>query len=105
LAIERARSLKVEEDEDKWEQQLKEQEEAREHHTRDKEGGDSQSSEDEPKDQQILDIPDIEVSSGKERLREGEKIGSEKMEEDKEVSPLVQGSGLELREMCLLNVL
>ncbi|KAL4321619.1 hypothetical protein AHAS_Ahas14G0128600 [Arachis hypogaea] len=105
LATERARSLKAEEDEDKWEQQLKEQKKAREHHSRDEEGEDSQSSKDEPKDQQILDIPDIEISSGKERIREGEKIGGEKIEEEKEASPLAQGSGSELREICLLNVL
>ncbi|RYQ85951.1 hypothetical protein Ahy_B10g105597 [Arachis hypogaea] len=105
LAAERARSLNIGEEEEKWEQHLKEQEEAREYHTTEAEGGNSQSIEDRVKDQGILDIPEIEVSSGKARMEEKEKIGGEEMEETREANPLTQGRGSEDREMCILNLL
>ncbi|RYR45943.1 hypothetical protein Ahy_A07g031712 [Arachis hypogaea] len=76
------------EEEEKWEQHLKEQEEAREYHMREAEGGNSQSIEERAKNQGILHIPEIEVSSEKVRMEEKEKIGSEEMEETREASLL-----------------
>ncbi|KAL4304677.1 hypothetical protein AHAS_Ahas16G0002200 [Arachis hypogaea] len=65
LATKRVKPLNAGKEEEKWEQRFMKHEEAREHHAREDEG--SQSSDNIAKDQRILEVLEIKVSSGKAR--------------------------------------
>ncbi|RYR68792.1 hypothetical protein Ahy_A03g015258 [Arachis hypogaea] len=105
LGTERARLLHSPREEEAWEKQIRENEGARGDQTLEDEGVNSKSSENEPKNQWVKGVEEIEVTSGEIKAKETDGKGGEKMEEQRVAIPLSQENWPEERDIRLLNLL
>ncbi|RYR78949.1 hypothetical protein Ahy_A01g003810 [Arachis hypogaea] len=106
LAVDRARPLyTTKEEEEDWEQHLRENDEARGSQSRGGEEGNSQSSENNYNIQRIKETVGIETQSGESKEQKTEEKGSDNMFDLREVSRLPQERDTEYREASLLILL
>ncbi|QHO18034.1 uncharacterized protein DS421_10g317100 [Arachis hypogaea] len=105
LGTERARPLHSPREEEALEQQIRENEAARGDQTLEDEGVNSKSTENDPKNQWVKEVEEIEVTSGEIKIKETDGRGGEKMEEQRGDIPLPQGRWPEDRDIRLLNIL
>ncbi|RYR10929.1 hypothetical protein Ahy_B05g079412 [Arachis hypogaea] len=105
LETERARPLHSPREEEALEQQIRENEAARGDQTPEDEGVNNKSTKNDPKNQWVKGVEEIEVTSGEIKIKESDERGGEKMEEQRGAIPLPQESWPEDRDIRLLNLL
>ncbi|RYR24547.1 hypothetical protein Ahy_B02g058049 [Arachis hypogaea] len=83
MGTERARPLHSPREEEAWEQQIRENEVARGDQMLEDEGVNSKSTENDPTNQRVKGVEEIEVTSGEIKTKETDGRGGEKMEEQR----------------------